>query len=62
MVSVAAGLAQAGRAVDLDGLEREAASLCGAALMLPEEDGRAVRPDLALLLTQVDALIAQLRR
>ena len=62
MVSVADGLAQAGRTVDLDGLEREAAALCGAAMLLPEEDGRAIRPDLALLLTQVDALIARLRR
>ena len=62
MVSIAEGLAQAGRALDLDGLEREAAALCGAALMLPREDGRAVRGDLALLLARVDTLIARLRR
>ncbi|WP_376091927.1 hypothetical protein ACE7GA_22640 [Roseomonas sp. CCTCC AB2023176] len=62
VVTVAEGLAGAGRSLDLDGLEREAAALCGAALMLPEEDGRAIRPDLALLLAQVDSLIVRLRR
>lgn len=62
IVTVADGLARAGRDVDLDGLEKDAAALCGAALLLAADDGRAIRPDLALLLAQVDSLIARLRR
>ncbi len=62
LLSVAEGLLRAGRTVDLDGLERDAASLCAAAMALPPDHGRALRGELAVLMANVDSLIARLRR
>ncbi|WP_426956966.1 hypothetical protein [Muricoccus radiodurans] len=61
MLSVAAGLAGAGRALDLTGLDKEMTALCSAAMLLPADQGRAVRPALIGLLSQIDSLTEQLR-
>lgn len=53
---VARGLLENGRRVDLEGLDRVIGVLCARALDLPPEEGRAIRPRLALLLADLDAL------
>ena len=53
---VARGLLEGGRRVDLEGLDRVIGVLCARALDLPPDEGRAVRPRLALLLADLDAL------
>ncbi len=60
-VMVARALVEGGREVELDGLEREAASLCAAVMALPAAQGRALRPNLEGLLRQVDGLALSLR-
>ncbi len=55
-VAVALGLAQAGRRLDLAGLDQEIGTICAAALTLPADQGRGVRPALQSLLQAVDAL------
>jgi hypothetical protein len=60
-VGVARGLVEAGRHIDLAGLEDQVGLLCAKALDLPPEDGRAVRADLFALLARVDALSVALR-
>lgn len=49
-------LASGGRAIDLTGLDREAASLCTMILSLPGSAARALRPDLEVLLREVESL------
>ena len=51
-------LAAAHRPLDLTGLNDLAGRLCAAALDLPPEQGRALRPALAALIGELDALAA----
>ena len=60
-LSVARGLVEAGRHVDLAGLEDQIGLLCAKALDLPPAEGRAVRDDLIALLARVEALSGALR-
>ena len=57
---MARALARSRRSIDLAGLEQEIGRLCAAALDLPLAEGRAMRPKLALLLAELDALSASL--
>jgi hypothetical protein len=61
-LAVATALATAGRWLDLDGLEAEMNRLCGAVLMLPAEDGKALRPAMAGLLVRLQGLSTVLLR
>jgi hypothetical protein len=61
-LAVATALASAGRRLDLDGLEGEMTRLCGAVLMLPAEEGRAMRPAMAGLLVRLEGLSTALLR
>jgi hypothetical protein len=54
-------LAAARRPLDLAGLDDLAGRLCAAALDLPPEQGRALRPALTDLLGELDALVAACR-
>lgn len=60
-LAVARSLAESGRRVDLGGLDREAAALCAAALSLPPEEGRRLRPRLAAIAAEAAALQEALR-
>lgn len=60
VLSLAEVLLLTGKSLDLQGLDREVAGICEAATALPAEEGRAARPALAGLLTQVEALHARL--
>lgn len=62
LVSIAEGLVRAGRAVDLEGLERDVAALCAAAMALPPDEGRAIRGDIAVVMAGIDGLLSRLRR
>ncbi len=53
---MARALSEAGRRIDLAGLDRETASLCAAAQLLPTESGQLVRPALESLLNEVQVL------
>ena len=53
---VARSLLQSGRQVDVEGLDRIIGVLCARALDLPPEQGRNIRPRLAILLRELDAL------
>jgi hypothetical protein len=57
---LSAALARGGRRLDLDGLDRMVGRLCAQALDLPPAQGRRVRPLLAGLLADLDALGALL--
>lgn len=61
-LAVATALAESGRALDLYGLEEEMTRLCGAVLMLPADDGRALRPAMAGLLVRLEGLSTALLR
>ena len=61
-LSVARGLVDAGRAVDLIGLEDQIGLLCAKALDLPTSDGRAIRGELVAMMARIDALHAALLR
>ena len=61
-VGVAQAMVEAGRAVELAGLEDQIGLLCAKALDLPPAEGRAICLDLAGLLARVDALLAALQR
>ncbi len=61
-LAVATALANSGRTLDLDGLEAEMTRLCGAVLMLPAPEGRALRPAMAGLLARLESLSATLLR
>lgn len=53
---VARALVAADRSVDLAGLQEAIGRLCAAALDLPPEAGRALRPQLATVLSELDSL------
>ncbi|HYF08456.1 MAG TPA: hypothetical protein VD970_12605 [Acetobacteraceae bacterium] len=60
-IAVARALVEAGRRVDLAGLDREIGTICVAALALPVTDGRQLRPALEALAQAVDGLAGLLR-
>jgi len=62
MLSIATGLVAAGRKVELNGLEQEAARLCAAAVICPAAAAPALRGALVTLLARLDRLTAALRR
>jgi hypothetical protein len=51
-------LAQSQRRIDLAGLDQEVGRLCAAALDLPPTEGQAMRPHLAAVLAELNALSA----
>ena len=53
---LARSLLGTGRNLDIEGLDRMIGVLCARALDLPPEQGRTVRPNLALLLIELDTL------
>ena len=53
-------LVETGRAIDLVGLEQDAASICATVRLLPREEALALRPLLLALLRDVTALAATL--
>lgn len=55
-LTMARALVLAGREVDLDGLDREAARLCAAVACLPGDSGKALLASLIGLTREVDAL------
>ena len=55
-VRIARALVQAGRQVDLGGLDRMVGLLCARVLDLPPEQGRTLRPRLLALLAELDEL------
>jgi hypothetical protein len=59
-LAIARALVEGGRRVDLEGLDRDAAALCAAAMVLEPAAARALRPGLEALLRQVDGLAAAL--
>ena len=59
-LTVARALIAAGRRVDLGGLDREVATICAAAMVLPEAEGRALRPLLVALERDIGVLQAAL--
>ena len=58
LLGMARGLVDAGRMVDLTGLEDQVGLLCAKTLDLPQEDGRAMLGDLVALRAQLDGLEA----
>ena len=61
VLGVARALAACGRSVDLAGLNASVGLLCAKALDLPSDHGRRLRPKLALLRNDLDALSTALR-
>jgi hypothetical protein len=59
-LAVARALVEAGRQVDLTGLDAGAAALCAAISMLPPDAARSMLPALVALLAEVDGLGAAL--
>jgi hypothetical protein len=55
-LSVARGLVEAGRCVDLTGLQDQVGLLCAKSLDLPPAEGRAMRGELIVLLARAQAL------
>ena len=60
MLRVARGLVEGQRQIDLAGLDAMVGYLCARTLDLPPEQGRAMRPRLMLLLTELDSLTGAL--
>ena len=60
LLRLARGMLDGGRRVQLDGLDQMVGRLCARCLDLPPEEGRALRPRLAALLVEIDALHALL--
>jgi len=58
---VARALVESRRSVDLAGLQDAVGRLCAACLDLPPEQGRTLRPQLATVLGELDALSVALR-
>lgn len=56
MLRLARGMVAAGRRVNLDGMDQMIGRLCARCLDLPPEEGRILRPRLAELLSEIDAL------
>jgi tRNA U34 5-methylaminomethyl-2-thiouridine-forming methyltransferase MnmC len=59
---LARALVEARRPVDLAGLQDSIGRLCAASLDLPPEQGRALRPQLAAVLGELDALEQAMQR
>lgn len=59
-LAMARALVEAGRRIELDGLENDAAALCAALMLLSPEAARALRPALIGLRRQVDELASSL--
>ncbi len=59
--ALARALADAGRPIDLAGLDGQVGLVCARALDLPPDEGRAMRVELQGLLDEVDALAAAMR-
>jgi hypothetical protein len=55
-LAIARSLVQAGKQVDLTGLDAELGFVCARALDLSPEEGRAARPILMLLRSELEAL------
>jgi hypothetical protein len=62
MLRVATALVEAGRRIDLSGLEVEAARLCSAIGVMAQGEARPLRPALEALLRDLDRLAAALPR
>ena len=60
-LALASSLANAGRVVDLSGLEADTSLLCAQVLDLPPSEGQALRPALLAVHTSVARLIASLQ-
>jgi hypothetical protein len=56
--ALARALAEAGRPIDLTGLDGQVGLVCARALDLPPDEGRAMRSELQGLLDEIDALAA----
>jgi hypothetical protein len=56
LIGVAQALVEAGRAIDLSGLDSQIGLLCAKTLDLPPDEGRRVRPRLIALSGSVEAL------
>ncbi|WBV41707.1 hypothetical protein [Pseudoroseomonas cervicalis] len=61
-LSLARALAEAGRRIDVEGLERDVAPLCAAALALPPACGAEARHALHALRAELESLLALLPR
>jgi hypothetical protein len=59
-LAIARALVEAGRRIELDGLENDAAALCAALMLLSPEAARELRPALIGLRRQVDELASSL--
>lgn len=59
--ALARALAVSGRPIDLTGLDGQVGLVCAGALDLPQEEGRALRPDLESLLAEIASLAAAMR-
>ena len=59
---LARAMVQADRPVELNGLNEQAGLLCAKMMDLPPEIGRQLRPRLIVLLAEVEAVTAALRR
>jgi hypothetical protein len=59
-LGIARSLVQAGKLVDLTGLDAEIGFICARALDLQPDEGRALRPELIGLRAELDALSAAL--
>lgn len=60
-LAVARALAEAGRRIDLDGLEGEAVAICAALMALDAAEARGLRPAIEALRRDVDSLAATMR-
>ena len=60
-LAVARALAEAGRRIDLDGLEGDAVALCAALMALDAAEARGLRPAIEALRHDVDSLAATMR-
>ena len=58
MLRLASGMLASSRRLDLAGMDQMVGRLCARCLDLPPEEGRAMRPHLAGLLAEIDALNA----
>jgi hypothetical protein len=56
MVGIARALVEAGRAIDLTGIDGQVGLLCAKSLDLPSDDGRRIRPRLIALFGSMEAL------
>lgn len=62
MLGVARGLVDAGRSIDLAGLEDQVGLLCAKTLDLPQDEGRAMLGELIALRARLDGLEAAMAR